>query len=164
MNNKGLSLLEIIVVIVVIGILASLLLPARHPPGGCGTVTHCANNLQELYALGKVYASQHQGQWPDTAKNGFWRALTESQPPLIPREEMEILLCPVKGEPEDGGCDYRMTKVPWKDLAPNDPVLADKPDNHGENYAINVVLKNGDVVQAEPGDPLRKRCAEILAP
>lgn len=164
MRSCSNPLLEWLVIGIVVAILAALITPCIHPPGGCGQGNRCANNLRQLYQLSVIYASQNHGEWPDTAKDDLLATFTRPRPPLIPEEEMEMLLCPMRGEPEIGTCDYRSPKVPWKSLAANDPVLADKPDNHAPGKAINVVLKDGSVVEAKPGEPLWKLCEEKLGP
>jgi hypothetical protein len=48
-------------------------------------------------------------------------------------------------------------------LNASDPIAADKEGNHG-GESINVLLKSGDLVEATPGDPLWKKCREVLGP
>jgi len=165
MNNKGLTLLEVVVIIVVIGILACLVLPSAHHPGiRQSRKTACAQNLRQLYQLATVYSSQHQGEWLQPGEEGLWLGLARTQPPLIEPEWLEVLLCPVLGESEPGDCDFRASRLPYPGLAKDDVLGADKEGNHGEEYGGNVLLKDGSVQEVERKDPLWKLCAGKLAP
>ena len=144
MNNRGLSLLEVFLVVIVIAILGSLLLPPI-----CGHPTRrriaCEHNLMQLYKLGVVYSSTHKGEWPEIAGEELWLSFTKTTPPLIPPEHRSILFCPVLGEERETGTDYLGPKLPWKKLGPQDPLGGDKPGNHGEGESGCVLFKDGRV-------------------
>src|SRR5574341_1411621 len=132
MNNRGLTLLEVLVIIVVIGILASLLLPSIG--GGCrpNRTIACASNLQQLYKLGTVYASSHKGAWPDATGEDLWLSFTRTIPPLIEADHVSLLSCPLRDEEAAAGeCHYRGPRRPWAKLGPNDVLAADREGNHG---------------------------------
>ena len=156
MNRKGLTLLEILLVVIVIGVLAALLLPSQ---GGthCGKLLSCGHNMAQLYKVAMVSPNQ------DALMREGWVFLTRLKPPIIDSEAREILACPLRGVglgPDE--CDYRSPRIPISKLGPSDPVAADKPGNHGDGQTINVLLKDGRILEAEPGDPLWKRCEELL--
>jgi len=164
MNRNGLTLLEILVIIVVIGILAALLLP---PVGPCHLPrkTMCANNLAQLYKLGTVYAANHKGQWPEPGKGNYWIEFTKTTPPFIDPDELDILRCPLQdADLRAGDCDYRGPKVPWSRLQPGDPLAAERPGNHGPGEPVNVLFKDGSVMEVDLDDPRRKRWEELLGP
>ena len=165
MFQKGLSLLEVLVIGVLIAILAAILLPVRegcHAPMKMGGM-RCANNLSQLYKIGTVYAASHRGQWPDPQKGNYWVAFTKTSPPLIEPEGLSILSCPAREEQLLDECDYRGPIVPWTKLSLNDPIAADRPGNH-EGRGINVLFKNGSVMEVELDDPRWKRWNEVLGP
>jgi hypothetical protein len=164
MFQKGLSLLEVLVIVIVIGILAALLLPV-YEGGGCHLpkTSICSKNLSQLYKIGTAYAASHRGQWPDPQKANYWVAFTKTSPPLIEPEGLSILSCPAREEQLPDECDYRGPIVPWNKLSPSDPIAADRPGNH-EGRGINVLFKDGSVMEVELDDPRWKRWNELLGP
>ncbi|HLJ77212.1 MAG TPA: hypothetical protein VKT75_07355 [Acidobacteriaceae bacterium] len=84
----------------------------------------------------------------------LWLSFANTSPPLIPAEELAVLACPVRGEWEPGGCDYLGPKTPYTQLKPGDALAADKPGNHGEGHAGNILLRDGTVREIEDSDPI----------
>jgi len=166
MRHQGLTLLEVLAVIIVIMLLSALLLP---PMCGSGLrkakQTACASNLQQLYQLGTVYASTHKGEWPKSTGEDLWLSFTKTVPPLVRPDELLIFACPVRGEdPEPGECQYLGPRIPWNQLKPGDPLAADKEGNHGEEYGGNVLFKDGSVMEYGSSDARWKKCREVLSP
>ena len=162
MRCCGISLPRIVLLFIGILVLVAIFVPTGTH---CGTGRmHCLHNLQQLHKLGTVYACQHKGQWPEPDAGGYWLSLTKTRPAYIEQDHLEILLCPLRDEePVPGRCDYRGPRVPWSQLSLHDPVAADRPENHGQD-PIQVLLKDGSAVEVRPGDPLWKRCDEVLEP
>jgi hypothetical protein len=69
--------------------------------------------------------------------------------------------CPVRGP--SGDVDYRGPARPLRLLSNQDPILADRPGNHGPGKGGNVMLKTGAVSPARPSDPLWERAAQTTA-
>src|SRR6185436_3409563 len=86
---------------VIIGILAALLIPAITKATQAAQATSCANNLRQMWTLQSVYASQFGGPkklMPTETGAEFWLKLSQTQPPLVDPIEMEIFICPVRGD------------------------------------------------------------------
>ena len=164
MNNRGLTLLEVLAILVVIAILGTLLLPLC-----CGVRparrASCQNNLHHLHVLGTVYAKSHHSEWPKATGKSLWLSFRTMTPPLIEPDHAAILHCDVQDH--DLGPDqtnYRGPRVPFTDLKGNEPLAADAEGNHGEGEGFYVLFKNGSVQNASPGDALWKKCRETLSP
>jgi hypothetical protein len=71
----------------------------------------CENNLMQLWTLAHVYAQQfggEQGRFPEETGKAFWLKLTETKPPLLAGDELEVLICPDSEEiPRLGFTTYR---------------------------------------------------------
>jgi hypothetical protein len=161
-------LLPPLALIFILGSLVAALLPLAHRidgAEGCARVAGCKSNLRQLAALGSIYAKAHQGEWPAATGGKVWLRFRTDSPPLIEAEEADVLHCDVQDhELNAHQTNYRGPRVPWSQLKAGDPIAADAEGNHGEGEPINVLLKDGSVVEAAPGDALWKKCRELLSP
>ena len=164
-RRNGFTLVELLVVIVIIGILSSLLLPAIVHAIIQAKVTACGSNLRQLYQLGTVYSTSHKGTWPSAKGEELWLSLRRMVPPLIEADHAEVLACPCLGT--DLGPDethFRGPALPMSKLGAADPVGADKVGNHGDLLGGNILLKDGGVQVYEKTHPKWEDCATKLAP
>lgn len=154
MNRRGLSLLELIVVIVIIGVLAALLLPTGHRSVHNAKVTRCSNNLSMLWKMQHNYVASfgHHSGMPRETGEDFWLKLSRPPTVLIGESLMEIYECPLEGSSD--GCDYRGPSGNVNTYEDRDPVGADVDGNHGAGSGGNVLLRAGDVQTVGPSDAL----------
>jgi prepilin-type N-terminal cleavage/methylation domain-containing protein len=162
---QGFTLVELLVVIVIIGILSSLLIPAIVSSIRTTKITACASNQRQLYQLGTVYATSHKGNWPSARGEELWLSLRRMVPPLIEEGHAGVLACPLKGEslgPDE--TDFRGPALPWSKIGAADPIGADKVGNHGDDDGGNVLLRDGSVQTYEKLDPKWVDLAGKLSP
>jgi len=152
---------ELLVVIVIIGILAALLLPAIARAMRNAKITACMNNLAQLWKMQHSYAAQYgdgAGTMPDVTGGAFWLKLSQTTPPLIDATSADIYSCPATGVLLPAGQVAYLGPASninaialWGDA---DPVGADKVGNHTVNESNNVLRKSGDVLSVPVLDPL----------
>jgi type II secretory pathway pseudopilin PulG len=159
---------ELLVVIVIIGILAALLLPAIATAIRNAKVAACANNQSQLWKMANCYMVQFGGPGkllPVETGGAFWLKLSQTTPPLIDASLKDIFGCPVKGSPPAAGTtDYRGPAANANAAADGEIIGADKVGNHGTGYGGNVIRKSGDVQTVAESDPLWIKAGQVTIP
>src|ERR1017187_6471043 len=61
---QGMTLLETVVVIVILGVLAAMLLPALAPTHHCGKRISCVNNMKQLGTAYRIWENDNGDKYP----------------------------------------------------------------------------------------------------
>ena len=105
----GFTLIEVLVVIALIEILASLLVPAVRSALERGSRTFCLNNERQLFLAARMYANHHDGFLPRRGldpKDERWPALFAT----YLNDSTGVYYCPAaKGDPERDEDPYANT-------------------------------------------------------
>jgi prepilin-type N-terminal cleavage/methylation domain-containing protein len=164
-DSRGFSLVELLVVIVIIGILAGLLVPAIAGVIHEGKSVACRSNLQQLHKLGTMWSASHKGHWPQGQGGELWVSFTKTRPPLLAQGQCEILRCAHNDAPASPDETDFLGPVQSYGRIPDTGVLAaDKDGNHGEGRALNVLRKDGSAQSFDLDDPIWETVRAQLKP
>jgi len=152
-GKAGFTLLELLVVIVIIGILATLLLPVISTMRARAQRVQCMANLRSLYTATELYIQQN-GSWPqirmsdsDSAEEDYAKAWIATLTPFGPTQKtwicpttQELMQNPDLSDPENTRIDYYCTTFDDKPTTPHQwprqPWFAEIGDVHGNGQLI----------------------------
>jgi hypothetical protein len=120
----------------------------------------CLWNLSRI-GLVVVGAEGHKSAgWDaiDPGRRFFLEFADWPGPPSFPIDP-RWFCCPVVAPADPGRIDYRGPAGPIRRLDRNEPIVADKPGNHGSGEGGNVVLRSGMAKSVTASDPAWTRAA-----
>ena len=156
-NRKGFTLVELLVVIVIIGILAALLLPAVAKAIGQAKVATCASNQRSLWQMQHIYMAKFGGRnkvMPTDVGSAFWLKLKDPAIKLIDSTGEDIFTCAVLGSGLTGVCEFRGPTPNVNTKKDGEFVGMDQDQNHDSQSSTpsaNAIRKSGDVFEVVSG-------------
>jgi hypothetical protein len=119
----------------------------------------CRGNLLAIYMTmrtGELFGSPH---WDEA---GTGRAFLAQRHKWPTRQLRPLdLSCPVKGRSPE--IDFRGPASRLRELTPDDPILADRPGNHGPGRGGNVALKSGRIAGVSEDHAFWQRAARTTS-
>ncbi len=157
LRPAGFTLTELLVVVIVLALLATIGMHAHVCLMRQARTTACAANLQTLWRLHHVYMVSHGGcsksMSPETGGD-FWLVLARTgRPPYIPSDRLDLLRCPGRVTASTAGADYLGPAVNVNTTHDADIVGADSPLNHLPWHTIHILRKSGTIERVHPDDP-----------
>ena len=97
-TRTALTLVELLVVIMIIGVLFALLLQAVQPIRAAPRRTACTNNSRQLGLAIAQFTNSHDGHFPRTSHEGSGRSWVNTLSPYLENVD-EIRICPADEPP-----------------------------------------------------------------
>jgi type II secretory pathway pseudopilin PulG len=160
-GERGITLAEILVVVVFVIVAVALLTPAMARASRQAKVEACAANLKTLHAA-QLSFYVRGGPAPELGKP-YWERLAKSSPPLV---GAATLLCPLADKEEAPSVQYLGPTADPRTLPAGDPIGCDSPGNHSPHgqEGGNILLNSGAVVNDNTlleglwGTAINKKC------
>lgn len=134
------------VAVVLVGLLGAAYVSMRKRADG----EMCGANLRIIFIQTRSGEPVTSAKW---AAAGTGRAFLAGYPEWPVHESRSLdLNCPVKGRSPE--IDYRGPARPLHLMERDEPILADRPGNHGPGLGGNVVLKSGALAACAEHDAL----------
>jgi type II secretory pathway pseudopilin PulG len=181
-QQGGITLVELLVIITIVGLLVALLLPAMVKTLGPSNMGYCQVNLEEIHAKVQLYRAKNGSAPPikgGSSDASSWGMYLKDNNKGAGKLNNSLFFCPVldrMGDVDDEDAatddgDYMFNVGtdevnPLSEDAPPDTILAADcvtPDasmsNHGDpaKKGVNVLLKNGALHKVRKGDDLFER-------
>ena len=141
MNKKAFTIMEIVVVVCVLLVMASILTPFVHMVKNRAMRINCENNLMRISLGLHEYAARNNGAFPPS--------LSALYPKYI--RDGKIFDCPaskILGTPDKSDYDYIAGLT--KSSSPTEIIVYDADGNHGK-AGKNILKRNGSVEWIKAG-------------
>ena len=136
MKTKGVTIIELGVVIVLIGLITALLSPFVKIIRSKTCEIHCVNNLQKISLAIREYALDNDERLPSDLSLIYTQGYVDDE---------SIFDCPFSSHTGNAKVpDYNYRKLADINLSGNPVIAYDKKDNH-ETGIINVLYLNGEI-------------------
>ena len=158
-KRGGFTLVELLVVIVILGILMALLLPAIASALRRARIVDCANHLSQLWKMENIYMASSMGTrmklYPPETGGAFWLKLNNVTPQLIDDTAIDIFVCSASGNTATkGATDYRGPRMNIQQLGDGEYIGGDNNLDQWHNPGSgvpsgNFLRKSSDVIELE---------------
>ncbi len=98
LQKKGLTLIELLIVIGIIAVLAGILWVALSPVREKGRQAHCMNNLRQIWIALQAYREDYNGVDPDGTRKEYWELglpphiwILLGYPLMLPEGEVRVV-------------------------------------------------------------------------
>jgi prepilin-type N-terminal cleavage/methylation domain-containing protein/prepilin-type processing-associated H-X9-DG protein len=92
-HRRAMTLIELLIVMAIIGVLASLMLPAVQAARAAALATQCKSQMRQIGIAMQHYCELHKGRFPETAHSGANKSWIYTLAPHMENVD-EIRICP----------------------------------------------------------------------
>lgn len=156
-KNKGFTLVELLVVIMILGILMAIIIPAVTGALSEGGGVKCKKNMKSLFEATHVYASRYGGpnkNMPSDVGKAFWQKLCKKETNVlgIPDDDyaQPLFQCAVR-QTSSAEIEYRGPGDKLGNLKMSDPVGCDDEPHKDKDSDSGTVVKRDTSVDILTG-------------
>ncbi|HTF56978.1 MAG TPA: prepilin-type N-terminal cleavage/methylation domain-containing protein [Planctomycetota bacterium] len=151
-HDRGFTMVELLVVIIVVGLGLALTLPALLRGQRNDRLAKCEARLRALWEAEAAYRAR-AGNVPTARGSAYWAEI------LGPGADPEAPVCPLSGHDR-----YRGPAGDPSRLPPFAPIGGDRPGSHGAGEGGFLLLRNGEVRACLEGNADWIAAVKTLAP
>jgi prepilin-type N-terminal cleavage/methylation domain-containing protein/prepilin-type processing-associated H-X9-DG protein len=161
-RGRGMTLVELLVVVAIIGVLVALLLPAVQAARSSARAASCKNNLRQIGIAVQQFCNARKGEFPEWHHSGADRSWMYTLAPYFEQVD-EVRICP-EDEKRDERLAARVTSYVL-----NDYLVVDVPDavrNLNQLRATSRTMIVFEGAETRPPEPAydHAHCSQWFSP